>query len=240
MVTRGRVEPLKAFWEREEATFGGIDSPIPEWSGERVSTLLQLAARAGQAEVVQWLLEDARADPTIPVTVTSKLTDGDDVENDGGNASDAADPARATGSNRTAYDLAKSKAIRDVFRRCAAVHPDQWDWLGAGHIPSVLSQEMEEGQDQKKKVRRKGLKDKVKEREAKEKERVKDAQPAAAPEAPAPSKAQTTVDLGSNRLGGSSGSAEALAGLTPEMRMRLERERRARAAEARLRVLGGK
>ncbi|RXW20680.1 hypothetical protein EST38_g5183 [Candolleomyces aberdarensis] len=240
MVTRGRVEPLKAFWEREQATFGGIDMPIPEWTGERVSTLLQLAAHTGQADVVQWLLEEARADPTVPVAAANP-TDGDGVDNSG-NASEASELAssRLKGSNRTAYDLAKTKAVRDVFRRCAALHLDWWDWLGAGHIPSVLSQEMEEGQEQKKKVRRKGLKDKVKEREAKEKEQAKDAQPVAAPEAPALSKAETVVDSGSHRLGGSSGGAEALAGLTPEMRMRLERERRARAAEARLRALGGK
>lgn len=241
MVTRGRVEPLKSFWEREQSALGGIDTPIPNWAGERVSTLLQLAARTGQADVVQWLLDDAHADPTVTVAA-AKMTDGDDGENDAGNASDASDPAssRSKGSNRTAYDLAKTKAVRDVFRRCAASHMDRWDWLGAAHVPSVLSQEMEEGQEQKKKVRRKGLKDKVKEREAKEKERLKDASPTNVPsEAPATSKAEV-VDSGSHRLGGSSGSPEALAGLTPEMRMRLERERRARAAEARLRMLGGK
>jgi hypothetical protein len=45
--------------------------------------------------------------------------------------------------------------------------------------------------------------------------------------------------LGPRKLGGASGSAEGVAGLTPEMRAKVERERRARAAEARLRTLSG-
>lgn len=239
MVSKGRLEPLKVFWEREKNTFGGIDAPIPGWSGERVTTVLQLASRAGQVDVVQWLLQEARADPIVPVASTNH-SDGpvDATDPDGGNASDASNSARPKGSARTAYDLAKTKAVRDVFRRCAGLHLDWWDWLGAGHVPSVLSQDMEDEQEQKKKVRRKGLKDKVKEREAKEKLREKSEAPTVA--AVKPSGSKPVTDSGSNRLGGASGSVVATAGLTPEMRLRLERERRARAAEARLRTLGGK
>ncbi|KAF6753042.1 cytoplasmic protein [Ephemerocybe angulata] len=237
MVTKGRIEPLKVFWERERDTIGGIDTPIPEWAGEKVTTLLQLAARTGQPDAVQWLLEDARADPTIPVSsvnYTAKDAEADEAEN--GEASDSNVPSstRPKGPSRTAYDLAKTKAVRDVFRRCAAAHLAWWDWLGAGHVPSILSQDMEDEQEQKKKVRRKGLKDRVKEREAKEKKEVE--APAAAP---APRPKVEAPDSGARRLGGASGAAEAVSGLTPEMRMRLERERRARAAEARLRTLGG-
>ena len=234
MVNKGRVDALKVFWERERATFGSIDAPIPEWVGEKVVTLLQLAARGGQAEVVQWLLEEARADPTVNVGL-GPSEDFDENGSDGYGESAVAS-VKVKGSSRTAYDLARSKAVRDVFRRCAALHLDWWDWLSAGHVPSILSQDMEEEQEQKKKVRRKGLKDKLKEREAKEKEREKE-QPI---EPKAKSVKEQASDGGPRRLGGSSGSSESVSGLTPEMRMKLERERRARAAELRLKALGGK
>jgi hypothetical protein len=236
MVNKGRLDALKVFWERERATFGSIDTPIPEWVGEKVTTILQLAARGGQAEVVHWLLEEACADPTVNIG-PGPNEDVDENGSDGGREG-AAVISKAGATSRTAYDLAKSKAVRDIFRRCAASHLDWWDWLGAGHVPSVLSQDMEEEQEQKKKVRRKGLKDKLKEREAKEKEREKE-QPVEQPARVKLVKDQAS-DGGPRRLGGSSGSAEAASGLTPEMRMKLERERRARAAETRLRALGGK
>ena len=41
------------------------------------------------------------------------------------------------------------------------------------------------------------------------------------------------------KLGGSSGGADGVIGLTPETRAKVERERRARAAEARLKTLTG-
>ena len=129
--------------------------------------------------------------------------------------------------------------MRDVFRRSAGAHPEWWDWLGAGHVPSVLSQEMEEGREEKKKVRRKGLKDKIKERESREVERGgKVEEVAEAPVLEAPKSPE--FNTGPRKLGGSSGSADAVAGLTPEMRAKVERERRARAAEARLKMLSGR
>ncbi|CAK5267797.1 unnamed protein product [Mycena citricolor] len=203
MVSKGRLDSLKSFWDREGASLGGVDTAIPEWSGERVSTLLQLAAQSGQEQVTEWLLETLRADPTI-------ASSSDD------------------GSRRTAYDLASARSVRDMFRRCAGAHPDWWDWFGIGHVPSALSKEMEEERDEKKKVRRKGLKDKVKERETK---LPKAAVPELQLESPPQLIAETT---GPRKLGGASGSAQGIAGLTPEMRAKVERERRARAAEARL------
>jgi hypothetical protein len=96
-----------------------------------------------------------------------------------------------------------------------------------------LSKEQEEEREEKKKVRRKGLKDRVKEREAK-------AKPAPEPE-PQPKPVQQNQKVrdptGPRKLGGASGAAEGIAGLTPEMRAKVERERRARAAEARLNAL---
>ena len=173
MVKRGRLDALKPFWAREGAALGGVDAPVPEWAGEKGGTLLQVAAHAGQEEVTKWLLEDLHADPTldVPTTGASAAADDSGVESD----SDAPRLPRGSAGRRTAYDLARTKDVRNVFRRAAAAHPDWWDWLGHEHgarVPSILSAEMEEGREEKKKARRKGLKDKVKEREAREKERM--------------------------------------------------------------------
>ncbi|KAJ8522738.1 hypothetical protein ONZ45_g717 [Pleurotus djamor] len=230
MIIKGRLEPLKAFWEREGESLGGINASIPEWAGEKRRTLLQVGAHAGQAEVVKWLLEEANADPTIDM---GELDDEED-----GRHSDASDvpSARKKGSKRTAYDLARSTAVREVFRRCAGEYPDKWDWLGAAHVPSALSKQMEDERDEKKKVRRKGLKERVKEREAKQNQ-GRSASPEVVEMPPKVSPAQP-ID-GPQRLGGSSGATQGIAGLSPEMRAKVERERRARAAEARLKALGG-
>lgn len=234
MVTKGRVEPLKSFWEREAATIGGIDEQIPDWTGERWATLLQVSAYAGHEDVTRWILEDAGADPTIPVPL-SKAGEIDDESTQQSDASDSP-PVLTRGSRRTAYDLARAKTVRDVFRRCAAAHPNQWDWLGAAHVPSALTKQMEDEQEDKKKVRRKGLKERVKEREAKEREKEKET-PLPAPVTPPPKESIQGVSV-SQRLGGFAGATDGVAGLTPEMRAKVERERRARAAEARLKALG--
>ncbi|EDR05664.1 uncharacterized protein LACBIDRAFT_302801 [Laccaria bicolor S238N-H82] len=243
MIHKGRLEPLKAFWDRENAALGGnIDTPVPEWTGERWGTLLQVGTQAGHEDVTQWLLEEARADPTIPVPSKSGQVDVDgEAEDDGGDTSDSPrklNTASATG-RRTAYDLARTKPLRDVFRRCAAAHPEWWDWLGSARVPSALSKEMEEEQEEKKKVRRKGLKERVREREAKDRERETER-----PKTP-PVVVQTKTkeekkpsSMVANRLGGNAGAADAVMGLTPEMRAKVERERRARAAEARMKLLG--
>ncbi|EJF64149.1 hypothetical protein DICSQDRAFT_153257 [Dichomitus squalens LYAD-421 SS1] len=250
MVKRGRLDALKPFWAREAAALGGVDAAVPEWAAESGGggTLLQVAARAGQAEVAQWLLEDLRADPTLAVPAPSPGTGASAAADDSGSgaesdSSDAPRLPRGRGGRRTAYDLARTKEVRNVFRRAAAAHPDWWDWLGTergARVPSVLSAEMEEGREGKKKARRKGLKDKVKEREVRERERE-----AATPSPPPPPvqearrQREELSNGGPRRLGGSTGGAESVAGLTPEMRAKIERERRARAAEARLRALGG-
>lgn len=238
MVVKGRLDALKVFWEREGDELGGIDVRMPAWTKERDATLLQIAARAGQAEVARWLLEDMHANPTLDAPA---IENGDED----GNVSDASDaPALPAGSRRTAYDLARTRAVRDVFRRCAAAHPDWWDWLGketGARVQSVLSAEMEEGREERKRARRKNLKDRVKEREAKEKEKeMRAPSPVIADvkENRLPSKPAEPAS-GPRRLGGSTGAAEGIAGLTPEMRAKVERERRARAAEARLKALSG-
>ncbi|KAF9477764.1 hypothetical protein BDN70DRAFT_91870 [Pholiota conissans] len=239
MVNKNRLEPLKTFLEREKSTLGGIDAQIPEWTGESRATILQLAVQNGHEEMVRWLLEDARANPTIPVPSgkAGEVEDDDDEGNKSG--PDATFLPRPTGTRRAAYDLARTKPIRDIFRRCAASYPDWWDWLGAGRVPSALSQEMEEEREEKKKVRRKGLKDRVKEREAREKEKEKE-RPKTPPVVEKPQVRQPIVSNSTSRkLGGGAGATEGVAGLTPEMRAKVERERRARAAEARMKALGG-
>lgn len=236
MVHKNRLEPLKVFLEREKAALGGVDAPIPDWTGETRATLLQLAVHDGHEEMARWILEDARADPTVAVPL-AKPGDEDENENNASDASEA--PPRPAGARRAAYDLARTKPMRDVFRRCAAAHPEWWDWLGAGRVPSVLSEEKEREQEEKKKVRRKGLKDRVREREAREREKVKD-RPETPPAVAEPVvRASLTVPSTSRKLGGGSGATEGVAGLTPEMRAKVERERRARAAEARMKALGG-
>lgn len=205
MVRKGRMEPLPRFWERHQAEFGGVDAAFEEEDG---ATMLMLAAESGQEDVIRWLLETLRADPTIN-----------------------------NSSGKTAYDLASTKGSRNVFRRLAFDHPEWHDWIGAGHVPSGLSEEKEAEQDQKRADRRKGLKEKAKEREAK---RAENATPPAADEPPAGATASPILSAvaqarsGPQKLGGGTPSQQQMAGLTPEMRMRIERERRARAAEARL------
>lgn len=236
IIHKGRLDPLKGFWAKEGENLGGVDTPVPAWTGEKGATLLQIAAHAGQEEVTRWLLEDLHANPAIDVP-TDTVVDAREFDEE-----DPMVPS-SSGSRRTAYDLARTREVRNVFRRCAAAHPDWWDWLGTekggARVPSVLTKEMEEGREEKKKVRRKGLKDRIKERQEKETSRAPS--PTPEPEPPQPQRIQKEEpNTGPRRLGGNSGASEGVLGLTPEMRAKIERERRARAAEARLRTLGGR
>ncbi|KAI0644179.1 hypothetical protein C8Q79DRAFT_132200 [Trametes meyenii] len=244
MLKRGRLDTFKGFWEREGASLGGIDTAVPEWADERGGTLLQVAAHANQEETVRYLLEDLRADPTVNVPIQRAGVPAEPEDSGAESDTDAPRLPRTRGGRRTAYDLARTKEVRNVFRRCAAVHPDWWDWLGTEHggarVPSVLSADMEEGRDEKKKARRKGLKDKVREREARGREREGSTTPPPATEPPKTTRLlKQEPTSGPRKLGGSTAAAESIAGLTPEMRAKIERERRARAAEARLKALQG-
>ncbi|KAF5361747.1 hypothetical protein D9756_002605 [Leucocoprinus leucothites] len=244
MISRDRLEALKSFWDREADALGGINGLIPEYASadasggmKRAGTLLQAATAAGSEDIVKWLLDEENADPTIAVPSRTRDDDKDITDDGHGEEGEVENVPLKQGAYRTAYDLAKTKAVRDIFRRSAATHPEKWDWLGAGRVPSELRKEMEEERDEKKKVRRKGLKEKVKERE-----REAAAKKAASgvveltPEPTPPPKLENLT--GPRKLGGASGAVEGIAGLTPEMRARVERERRARAAEARLKALG--
>jgi len=244
MIRKGRLDSLKTFWEKESALFAlvvdsatdappVIDTRLPSWlddpgePGGAGETFLQIASSAGQDEVVKWLLEDLRADPRITLPSSHSLPATQDEQEA---IADTPNPVALT--SKTAYDAASNKASRDVFRRCAWSHPDWWDWLGAARVPSTLSPQMEEEQDKKKDVRRKGMRERAKEREAarakQEAETIVEKPPAVVTPVP---------KHGPQKLGGISGATkerQSVAGLTPEMRATIERERRARAAEARL------
>ena len=235
MVRKGRLDSLKSFFHREGGALGGINAPVPSFAGEKGEkqwTLLMVASHEGQADVVEWLLDNG-ADPTLLVPSQSSAKAEQDAE-------------EQSLSNRTAYILATTRPVRDVFRRAAGKHSERWDWFGAAKIPSALNKDVEGDRDAKKKERRRGLKDKIKEREKereakdreeeeREKERERQEKERRALEAASrPSK-------GPQKLGGGTAPVnESMAGLTPEMRARIERERRARAAEARLKALCSK
>lgn len=245
MVAKGRLDPLKAFLAKEGVLLGdgAVNARIPEDIDDAVKgeTLLVYATRKSQEDIVRWLIEDARVDPTVDVYRAS--ADGEDDPVEAHEDDDEAARPVVGGSRRTAYDFARTRGVRNIFRRCAADHPDWWDWLGTGdggaRVPSVLSKEMEEGREEKKKVRRKGLKDKVREREALQKDKEKELPVVVEEPKPEPRRSVKEPDDGPRKLGGTSGAGESVMGLTPEMRAKVERERRARAAEARMKALGG-
>ncbi|KAG8965651.1 hypothetical protein FRC03_000346 [Tulasnella sp. 419] len=240
MIRRGRTESLKSFWEKESSALLDSDpnAKVPDWvdaseGGGAGWTLLQIASAAGQDEVVRWLLEDLRSNPCIALPAGTSYGDPD------GNNSDSDAPVSSS-NRRVAYDVASTKQTRNVYRRLAWAHPDWWDWVGEGRVPSALSPAMEEEREKKKTGRRKGMREKAKEREA---ARLKEQAEAAARNPPIPAstpKAQPPKPepkSGPQKLGSSSAAdkeKQSVAGLTPEMRARIERERRARAAEARL------
>jgi hypothetical protein len=225
MVRKGRMEPLAPFWEKYGAALGGVDAKAESWVEEgQGQTLLMVAAQAGQEDVVRWLLEDQRADPTVVFVADGTPAVSDDEDQ------------KPAPRGRTAYDLASTKGVRNIFRRLAHDHPEWYDWIGAGHVPSGLSEEKEQEQDKKRVERRKGLKEKLKEREAK---RAAEQEAMPEPEVVEPVQPVPSTRTGPQKLGGGKPHSDSgLAGLTPEMRARIERERRARAAEARMAGLG--
>lgn len=274
MTRKGRLDSLKTQWEsirslseQNTASFGPlsstqqlnqpplVDTRLPVWVQEEDGvgaggTLLQVASAAGQEVVVHWLLVDQGADPTISVPISTAVPIPPPVNPTTAATSDDEDDAsrsrRLAGGVRKAYDVASKKNIRNVFRRAAYANPDRWDWLGDAHVPSVLTPDMEEAEQRKKGVRRKGLKERMKEREdakkAEQERQERERLAAAARSDPLPT-ARGQNKTGPQRLGGvgaaSGPSAGTLDAMPPEIRARIERERRARAAEARLRDIGG-
>lgn len=75
------------------------------------------------------------------------------------------DPALKNNSGYTPYLMAKNKSVRDAFRRFMAQFPEAYDY-GQAHVPSPLTQEMEQGRSRKEAEKRK---EKKKARKLKEK-----------------------------------------------------------------------
>lgn len=251
MVRKGRAEALASFWEKHAGEMGlekeegkGL---LPGWLWEeegagKERTLLMVAVVANQEEIIRWLLEEKRADPTVPIpSSTSKSTSSSAPPSPPATPSlpaedDSSAPSTSSSTAfRTAYDLASTREARNVFRRLAHSHPTWWAWTSlspsGARVPSGLSIEQETEQTAKKTERRKGLKDKMKAREA-----AKPLPPVVAEVEKPPPLPQAAKEVkGPQRLGGPEVAPQgSLNGLSPELRAKIERERRARAAEARM------
>lgn len=87
MIRKGRLDALKPFWTKYRSEFD--------------DGVLGIAASSGQEEVIRWMLEDERLDPTFPI------------------------------EGRRAYDLSSTKEVRNTFRRIAHKNPVWWDWKEA-------------------------------------------------------------------------------------------------------------
>ncbi|KAF9584418.1 hypothetical protein BGW38_006530 [Lunasporangiospora selenospora] len=216
LVKKGRGEALSSHLQRHQMDASAL-LPVTtssEYDTRRTPTLLHLASHHGQISVVKALLERHHVDPTV---TSSGSNEGD---------------SGAGASSATAYDIAKDKETRNVFRRAMALMPDAWDWIGLAHVPSALTPEMEAEQERKTKERSR----KVLEAE-RERKRVRDANRPTTPVGSTSSNSPATESKSSSASLMARNMAAASAAnshLSPELRMRLERERRAQAAEARI------
>lgn len=210
MIKKGRLDALRTFWSKNASSF----SP---------SNVLAQAAASGQEDIIHYFLEEARLDPTLPISADP-------------NGHVAGDITGLTEGKR-AYDYCAGRSARNVFRRIAHAHPEWYDWLGAAHVPPGLGEESEAKQDARKSDRRKGLRDKMRERE-RARAGEEDAEPEVElePEVQAVKVEVPKPSSGPQKLGGKDVSG--LGGMSAEMRDKIERERRARAAEERFKNLG--
>ncbi|KAI8093888.1 uncharacterized protein BX664DRAFT_358263 [Halteromyces radiatus] len=208
LVKQGKVNVVQSYLDKHP------DLPVVERLPDslmseygRYPTVLHIAASQGHSKVVSMLLRDVGANPTI--------------KNDIG---------------KTAYEVAKDKMTRNVFRRCMCDLPDRWPWLVDARVPSPLTIEDEKEQlekDRKKKAKEDERKRLMElERQQKEDARL----------------AKEEAELLEQRSKNNKKKGQMLdpmaralrdnqvnvANMSPEARMRLEREKRARAAEARL------
>lgn len=272
MVRKGKIEPLAAFLDKygpelEQAQASAVWGTLPSWMDESKTTptLLHVASSADQPEMVRWLLVEKRADPTLrpgpELGSSTNVARADGALNDSTaqSAITTADRLQVATAPRlplTPYELAPSRATRNVFRLLTTEHPNWWDWTGTGiggaRVPSGLDVEKEGEREQKGRERRAMLRDKLKERdkERAEKERVekereeqerRDKEARELEELRRRGGTGVTAS-GPKRLGGGPPAAmlkQQQAGLTEQQKMRIEREQRARAAEARLAKLAG-
>ncbi|KAI8337712.1 hypothetical protein BC941DRAFT_426002 [Chlamydoabsidia padenii] len=226
LVKQGKVNLVQSYLEKhsdlpviDRLPSSLIDGSIHNGGSSdygRYPSILHLAASQGHAQVVSMLLRDIGSNPT--------------VKNDIG---------------KTAYEVSKDKATRNVFRRCMCDFPDRWSWLAEARVPSPLTLEEEKEQlekDRKKKAKEDERKRLIElERQQKEDERL-------AKEEAEILEARNRVTSNSRNKKKSTGGGQMLdpmaralrdnqvnvANMSPEAKMRLEREKRAKAAEERL------
>ncbi|KAI5477959.1 hypothetical protein MNV49_005751 [Pseudohyphozyma bogoriensis] len=264
MVKKGRVEVLSTFLDKygpeiETGGGGAVWGALPGWMEESrtTPTLLHVASAADQAEMVRWLLVEKRADPTLEASVAPSRPPPPSTETSllpAGAAVPTPTPTPTTSSSTrpslTPYELAPSRATRNVFRLLTTQYPDWWDWTGSGptgaRVPSGLDEEKEAEKESKKSERRGKLRDKLKERAAEREQKEREEKEVREREEKERKEkeeaelkrrgASNLAKTGPQRLGG--GPPRAMlerqeAGLSEEQRMRVMREQRARAAEAR-------
>ncbi|KAL8278610.1 hypothetical protein RQP46_008902 [Phenoliferia psychrophenolica] len=265
MVRKGKTDAVAAFLDKygpELEQPGGTWGALPEWMDESrtAPTLLHVASAADQPEVVRWLLVEKRADPTLEASVIAHrapppppplaLSEGPLLAITSSSTSPPPPPTPTR--SMTPYELAPSRATRNVFRLLTTSNPDWWDWTGTGpagcRVPSGLTEDQEESREQKTRDRRGKMREKLKEREGvreereraekEEQERIEKAEKERIEEELRRKGGSRIEKKGPQRLGG--GPPRAIvnremneAGLTDEQRMRVQREQRARAAEAR-------
>lgn len=231
MVRKGKVEAVSNFLDKYgpelESVEEGVWGSLPSWMEERKEgrlTLLHVASSSDQVEMVRWLLEIKKADPTLQ---------------EGGEE-----------GQQTPYEMARSKQTRNVFRFLTMQHPDWWDWMGSGvggaRVPSGLDETKEKEKEAKEEAKREVLRTKQREREAVEAEeyRVKEEERKVKEEEERKREEERLMSIptkGPKRLGGGPPMViqqRQQGNLTEEQKMRIQREERARAAEARLKRLG--
>ena len=251
MVQKGKVEAVENFLDKygPELESGANETgkpwgTLPEWSEEFKTgkiSLLHVASAADQKEMVRWLLEVKKADPTLQPTTTVPTSEENEKKEE---------EEETISSIRTPYELARSKATRNEFRFMTMQHPDWWDWTGTGvggaRVPSGLDEVKEREKEAKEEAKKEKLREKQREREAAEAEefRQKDLERQAAEEKERREREERLANLptkGPKRLGGGPPQViqqRQMGHLTEEQKMRIQREERARAAEARLKRLG--
>lgn len=249
MVAKGRLSALgpfldkyQQFFEGERTRIGSVWGTLPEWREERTTTptLLHLAAKEDQAELVSYLLLERGADPTVAASILPCTSNGSTV------------PARGI---PTPYELAPSRITRNVFRLLATSHPTLWNWTSSAadgaRVPSALNIEKEEERERKAEVLQAKLREKTLAREAAaqaeavakrgEVERAEQAERDRLQLALLKKGGSNLAKKAPQRLGGGpsarivqAGGAGGAGGTLSEAdQMRVDRERRARAAEAR-------
>ncbi|KAJ1568530.1 hypothetical protein HK405_000882, partial [Cladochytrium tenue] len=241
LARRGKTAMLRTaliakFSSDPELLSAGASTRLPDSAG---TSLLHIASASGQADTVAMLL--------APVHL--KAGDGASGGENGPGQSNpsavsgvGADPTlrEASGRQRSAYDVADDRSVRDAFRRAFAADEDGvWDWIGTG-VPSALTAEVEERQREKrrrqrerakataasakaKEAERAANKKEITEAEAREQAEVRAVQEKEAKEEEARRTERAKRLAVMNRLGARGLES---AGMTPERRAQLDREKR--------------